>query len=74
MDYVEFESQEIVSQFIDYWRKTGKQRVGYMLGRYEKYDGVQLGVKTTVCAIYEPPQVRILTMLFELQRQAYFCF
>lgn len=64
MDYIEFESQEIVSQFIDYWRKTGKQRAGYMLGRYDKYDGVPLGIKATVCAIYEPPQVWIFFMSF----------
>lgn len=56
VDHLEISNHAIVNNFIDSWRLTGTQRLGFMYGRYEKYDKVPLGIKAVVEAIYEPVQ------------------
>lgn len=57
VDFVQFENHLIVERFLDYWRKTGNQRLGYLYGRYEYHKDMPLGIKAVVSAIYEPLQV-----------------
>lgn len=56
VDNVMFENAEIVERFLDYWRTSGHQRLGYLYGKYEVHGDVPLGIRATVAAIYEPPQ------------------
>ncbi|UJR36531.1 hypothetical protein I4U23_029252 [Adineta vaga] len=56
VDNIMFENGNIVDRFLNYWRSFGHQRVGFLYGRYEMYDGVPLGIRAIVATIYEPPQ------------------
>lgn len=51
-----FENPNLVERFLNYWRVTGHQRLGFLYGRYESHLDVPLGIKATVTAVYEPPQ------------------
>ena len=57
VDNIMFENPGIVDRFLNYWRRTGNQRAGFMYGVYEQHAAVPLGIRARVCAIYEPPQV-----------------
>ncbi|XP_074647602.1 nuclear protein localization protein 4 homolog [Tubulanus polymorphus] len=57
VDNVMFENPFIVENFLNYYRSTGSQRIGFMYGKYEYFKDVPLGIRATVAAIYEPPQV-----------------
>ncbi|CAB4000892.1 nuclear localization 4 homolog [Paramuricea clavata] len=57
VDNIMFENPFLVERFLNYWRKTGKQRMGYLYGRYEHHKDVPLGIRAVVSAIYEPPQI-----------------
>ncbi|TRM65993.1 NPL4 family-domain-containing protein [Schizophyllum amplum] len=56
VDHLEIANMEIVDRFLQAWRKTGLQRFGWMIGHYEPYDKVPMGIKAVVEAICEPPQ------------------
>lgn len=56
VDNVMFENTTIVERFLNYWRSTGHQRMGFLYGTYEPHTDVPLGIRAKVAAIYEPPQ------------------
>lgn len=56
VDNIMFENPLIMDRFLNYWRTSGNQRLGFMYGKYEKHENIPLGIRATVSAIYEPPQ------------------
>jgi nuclear protein localization family protein 4 len=66
VDNIEFENDQIVNDFLDFWRRSSHQRIGYLIGRYEPFTEVPLGIKAVVCCIYEPPQNSVW-ILYEMQ-------
>lgn len=61
VDNIMFENHTIADRFLDFWRKTGNQRMGYLYGRYTEHKDIPLGIRAEVAAIYEPPQVNLFS-------------
>ncbi|NWH73412.1 NPL4 protein, partial [Piaya cayana] len=57
VDNIMVENHTIADRFLDFWRKTGSQRLGYLYGRYTEHKDIPLGIRAEVVAIYEPPQI-----------------
>uniref|UniRef100_A0A6Q2Z1I8 Nuclear protein localization protein 4 homolog n=1 Tax=Esox lucius TaxID=8010 RepID=A0A6Q2Z1I8_ESOLU len=57
IDNIMFENHTIADRFLDFWRKTGSQRMGYLYGRYIEHKDIPLAIRAEVAAIYEPPQI-----------------
>uniref|UniRef100_A0A8C7WJN0 Nuclear protein localization protein 4 homolog n=1 Tax=Oncorhynchus mykiss TaxID=8022 RepID=A0A8C7WJN0_ONCMY len=57
IDNIMFENHTIADRFLDFWRKTGSQRMGYLYGRYTEHKDIPLAIRAEVAAIYEPPQI-----------------
>lgn len=56
VDHLEIASEATIERFLQAWRATGLQRFGWLIGHYEPYDKVPMGIKAVVEAIHEPPQ------------------
>uniref|UniRef100_A0A914GYV8 Nuclear protein localization protein 4 n=1 Tax=Globodera rostochiensis TaxID=31243 RepID=A0A914GYV8_GLORO len=56
VDNIEFTNAHIVNNFLNFWRSSSFQRIGYLIGQYEPFAEVPLGIKAAIFAIYEPPQ------------------
>ncbi|KAF7489280.1 Nuclear protein localization protein 4 -like protein [Sarcoptes scabiei] len=56
VDNITFENTQIVDNFLNYWRITGNQRIGFLYGYYEQHKDLPLGIRAVVVSIYEPPQ------------------
>lgn len=56
VDHIVFSSPAIIENLISAWRRTGVQRLAFLIGRYEKYDAVPMGVQCVVEAVWEPQQ------------------
>lgn len=43
VDNIEFENGNIMNAFLNFWRRSSHQRLGYLIGRYDPFTDVPLG-------------------------------
>ncbi|KAI2658310.1 hypothetical protein H4Q32_016350 [Labeo rohita] len=48
VDNIMFENHTIADRFLDFWRKTGNQRMGYLYGRYTEHKDIPLGIRAEI--------------------------
>ncbi|KAK4057835.1 nuclear protein localization protein 4 [Microbotryomycetes sp. JL221] len=56
IDHVEFVEPKLIENLLTFWRQTGTQRFGFLLGHYEPFPDVPMGIKAVVEAIHEVAQ------------------
>jgi len=62
VDQIIFENSKIAENYINFWRNSNCQRIGFLYGTYEKIENtddantIPLGIRAKIQAIYEPPQ------------------
>ncbi|WVN85392.1 nuclear protein localization protein 4 [Cryptococcus depauperatus CBS 7841] len=56
VDHVEFSTPNIIEGLLTAWRRTGTQRIAFLIGREDKYEKVPMGIKVVIEALWEPKQ------------------
>lgn len=56
VDYAQVNNFSEIQNLIQYWLRTGKQRVSWLYGYYAEDPVYEKGVRAIVEALYEPPQ------------------
>lgn len=56
IDYVEFDSKSIIENFIGRFKETNRQKLGFLIGKYQNHDDFPLGKKAVVSGIWEIEQ------------------
>jgi len=56
VDYVEFDNQCSMENFISQWRDSGRQKIGLLIGRHKDHPDIPLGKKAVVSCIWEIEQ------------------
>ena len=75
VDNVCFSNREIMERFLEEWRNTGQQQVGWLMGKYVKYDEVPLGIKVRLFIWQEVLQESFISGgNFETQRILHVCY
>lgn len=58
VDHILIERPSIIGDLVEKWRLDGKDRCGYLIGKYiHDPNHVPLGITAVVSALYEPPQI-----------------
>ncbi|MES1903007.1 MAG: Nuclear protein localization protein 4, partial [Paramarteilia canceri] len=63
IDYLSFCNSSIVEKFLDRWRKTGDQIVGFLIGNVVKHNANRFTTQINVHFIYEPKQIGSLNFV-----------
>jgi len=63
VDYVSFDNGNIIDNFLNSWRKSGGQRIGFLIGSLDTRGDAKFAVQTRVHAIYEPDQIDSLNFV-----------
>ncbi|KAM0688545.1 nuclear protein localization protein 4 [Conglomerata obtusa] len=53
VDHVEIENRAVIDYFVSFWRGSGRQRIGFLVGTEGDYEKTPLGRKVKVSWVYE---------------------